>query len=179
MLHITLGERRPVDLNDDELGRDHVGYASDMSPDDLYAANRGCWVFGERASEERYALFSYKGIVRMAVAIDAIEPVSSARRSNRSAIVGKVLQDGDRVHDVYVGGPSPITGVRNPVTYVPDPRFDGRVCACGCGEAITRGDWVPGHDQKALHKRIAQIGTVKQFIEWFDANTPQPAEVSR
>ncbi|RJK92521.1 hypothetical protein [Vallicoccus soli] len=171
MLHITLGDRRPVDPVEDELGRNHVGFAADMSQADLYAVNRGCWVLGERADTERYALFSYKGIVRMALAIDAIEPTSS----NRRALVGRILQPGDRVHDVYVGGPAPIVGARNPITYVPDPRFDLRVCSCGCGEPIPRGDWVPGHDQKALHKRIAQIGTVKQFIEWFDANAPQAA----
>lgn len=169
MLHITLGDRRSIDSASDELGRDHVGYAPDMSEADMYTANRGCWVLGERADSERYVLFSHQGIVRMAVAIDHIEATSSKRR----AIVGQVLQPGDRVHDIYVGGPAPVHGVRNPVTYVDDPRFDRKACACGCGEEITRGDWVPGHDQRALHQRIAQVGSVKQFIDWFDAHAPE------
>lgn len=174
MLHITLGDRRTVPTETDELGRDHVGYAADMTMDDLYQSNRGCWVLGERADQESYALFSHKSVVQMAVAIDTIEATSSSRR----ALVGRVLQEGDRVHDVYVGGPAPITGVRNPITYIPDPRFDVRLCACGCHTQIARGDWVPGHDQKALHSRIAQIGTVRQFIEWFDANAPEHTEAA-
>lgn len=174
MLHITLGDRRPVAPETDELGRDHVGYEPGMSEQDMYIANRGCWVLGERADSERYVLFSHKGIVRMAVAIDRIEETSS----NRRAIVGQVLQPGDRVHDIYVGGPAPVQGVRNPITYVDDPRFDRKECACGCGTEVTRGDWVPGHDQRALHTRIAQIGTVKQFIEWFDAHAPAATQRS-
>lgn len=169
MLHITLGDHRAVDPETDELGRNAVGYAPTMSDEQLYEANRGCWVLGERANNERYALFSHKGIVRMAVAIDRIEDTSS----NRRAIVGPILRPGERVHDIYVGGPAPVQGVRNPVTYVDDPRFDRRECACGCGEEITRGDWIPGHDQRALHSRIATIGTVKEFIEWFDAHAPR------
>lgn len=168
MLHITLGERRLVASETDELGRDHVGYETGMSDEDMYTANRGCWVLGERADSERYALFSHKGIVRMAIAIERIEPTSS----NRRAIAGQVLQPGDRVYDVYVGGPAPVHGVRNPITYIDDPRFDRRECACGCGKEVTRGDWIPGHDQRALHERISRIGTVKQFIEWFDTHAP-------
>jgi len=33
---------------------------------------------------------------------------------------------------------------------------------------VTLGDFAIGHDQKALHARVAQIGTVAQFLDWFD-----------
>jgi hypothetical protein len=33
---------------------------------------------------------------------------------------------------------------------------------------------LPGHDQRAIHDRIAKLGGVREFIEWFDA-TYQPA----
>lgn len=170
MLHITLGDRRPVDPKQDELGRTHVGYEPGMSDAEMYEANRGCWVLGERADEENYALFSHKGVVKMAMTIDRIEATTSKRR----ALVGRVLTAGDRVHDIYVGGPALIQKARNPITYVEDPRFDARLCACGCGTQISRGDWVPGHDQKALHERIARVGSVKQFVQWFDEHF-QPA----
>lgn len=42
-------------------------------------------------------------------------------------------------------------------------------CACGCGTAITKGQWVPGHDHRAIHTRIARDhGNVAAFIEWYD-----------
>ncbi|MFE2022458.1 hypothetical protein ACFW9O_30955 [Streptomyces sp. NPDC059499] len=33
---------------------------------------------------------------------------------------------------------------------------------------VTLGWFLPGHDQKALHDRVAKIGTVHEFIHWFD-----------
>ncbi len=46
--------------------------------------------------------------------------------------------------------------------------FGNRVCGCSCGTPINRGDFLPGHDQRAIHERIAKVGTVKDFITWFD-----------
>ena len=40
------------------------------------------------------------------------------------------------------------------------------------GETTTTGWFVPGHDQKALHERVARIGTVYEFIQWFDRTHP-------
>lgn len=31
---------------------------------------------------------------------------------------------------------------------------------CGCGEEIYAGEFVRGHEQTALHQRVAQIGTI-------------------
>lgn len=39
---------------------------------------------------------------------------------------------------------------------------------CGCGTEVRGSHFVPGHDQIALHKRVAQIGSIPEFIEWFD-----------
>jgi len=39
------------------------------------------------------------------------------------------------------------------------------------------GDFVPGHDQKAIHERIARIGTVAEFLDWMDV--VGPASLSR
>jgi len=61
-------------------------------------------------------------------------------------------------------------GGQRPVTY-----FDSTVggwlcgCGCGCGEEIFAGEFVHGHEQAALHLRVAQIGTVPEFVRWFDA----------
>ena len=35
----------------------------------------------------------------------------------------------------------------------------------------------PGHDQRAIHERIAKIGTVKDFITWFDDTWTEPASL--
>lgn len=43
-------------------------------------------------------------------------------------------------------------------------------CRCGCGETPSPGsEWPPGgHDHRAVHQRIARIGTAAEFCDWFD-----------
>jgi len=179
MLHITLGPERTIDPATDELGRDRVGYTDTMSEAALYDANHGCWVLGERVQRERYVLFTFQGIVRQAVEIDHIESVVSPRdgRERRSVIHGKVLRPGHPVYDTYVGKPSPVQGVRNPVTYhTPDI---GHPCQCGCGETVTGKTFITGHDQTALHDRVRQIGTISEFLEWFDIVRGAPPSARR
>lgn len=175
MIHITLGPERPADPEVDELGRSRVGFSDDMDERELYEANHGCWVLGPRADLERHALMSFAGRVRQAIEIESIEPVPPTRpgRERRRVINGRILGPGDPVHDLYVGREAPVLGVRNPITYV------GRhtahpTCACGCGAEVRRGAFVAGHDQRAVHERIARVGTVVDFLRWFDA-TFEPA----
>src|SRR5947199_10150264 len=124
MLHITLGPARPAN-RDDALGRAVVGYDADMTEDELHEANRGCWVLGQRADRETYALFSFQGEVVQAMEIREIVPAGSRR-----ALVGPVLTAGHPVYDEYVNRPSPVRH-RNPVGYF-DAIADRRACACGC-----------------------------------------------
>jgi hypothetical protein len=166
MLHITLGPERPVDPEQDELSRDRVGFSPTMSELALYDANHGCWKLGPRATKERYMIVSFEGIVRQAVKIGSIEPVTRGR-TNRSVVHGPILQAGHPVFDKYVGKTSPVQGMRNPVTYFED-EADGQPCRCGCGGSVTGRDFLPGHDQRAIHDRINQIGTVSEFLDWFD-----------
>lgn len=126
---------------------------------DLFRANRGCSVSGPTGSS--YALLSAQGIVRQAIGIDGLVSVAGGRR----AIEGRFLEAGHPVHDAYVGKPQPVAAARNPVTYFDSPHA---ARACGCGPPVTLGWFLTGHDQKALHDRVAKIGTVHQFIEWFD-----------
>jgi 5-methylcytosine-specific restriction protein A len=112
VLHITLGPARPAD-SDDHLGREVVGFSPGMTAAELYEANRGRWVLGPRADEERFMLLSFEGIVRQAIEIDRLVPCGPRRR----AAEGRVLEPGHPVYDEFVGKPSPVTGVRNPVTY--------------------------------------------------------------
>ena len=73
------------------------------------------------------------------------------------------------VHQAYVGQPTPDSArVRNPVTYF-DSTVGGWPCGCGCGDEIYAGEFVRGHEQTALHQRVAQIGTIPEFLRWFDA----------
>jgi hypothetical protein len=164
MLHITLGPERPIDPTKDDLGRDRVGFSPTMSALALYDANHGCWKLGPRATKERYMLVSFEGIVRQAVEIESIEAVT---RGNRSVVHGEILRAGHPVYDKYVDKTSPVQGVRNPVTYFEDD-VDGQPCRCGCGGSVMSRDFLPGHDQRAIHDRINQIGTVAQFLDWFD-----------
>ncbi len=173
MLHITLGPARELGPQD-ELGRARTGYADDMSETELYNAGRAAWVLGARADRETHALLTHAGVVRQAIRIDHLENVDGGRR----AIVGEVLHSGDGVYDAYVGKPSPVTGVRNPVTYF-EPETGQRTCRCGCETELPpgSGQFVPGHDQRALHARVAQIGTVADFLDWFD-RTYEPETAS-
>jgi hypothetical protein len=171
MIHITLGQERFIDPETDPLGRDRVGFSEKMSANALYDANHGTWVLGPRAQGERYALVSFHGIVRQAIEIDSIDKVTwrdpDDPRDDRSVINGKWLEPGHPVYDTYVGKPSPVQGVRNPVTYIDAP-VDGNPCRCGCGGTVSSRDFLPGHDQTALHDRVKQIGTVSEFLDWFD-----------
>lgn len=164
MLHITLGPERPVDPTQDELGRDRVGFSPTMSELALYDANHGCWKLGPRAQQERYMIVSFEGVVRQAVEIESVEPVA---RGGRSVVNGRVLRVGHPVYDKYVGKASPVQGMRNPVTYFED-EVDGEPCRCGCGGSVAGREFLPGHDQRAIHHRINQIGSVSQFLDWFD-----------
>ncbi len=169
MLHITLGPARPVDPNEDELGRNRVGFGEDMSEQELYEANRGCWVLGARADREQYALVSFDQVVRQAIGIDRLVQTGARR-----AIEGRILTAGDPVYDAYVGKPTPVGRVRNPITYFEAP-VGRRLCFCGCGEAVSLGHFLSGHDQRAIHERIARVGTVVDFLRWFDRNFPGSA----
>ncbi|MER6017741.1 hypothetical protein [Streptomyces anulatus] len=164
MIHITLGARRYVNAQEDQLGRSIVGFDPVMNDDALFHANRGCWVLGERAEKERYVLLSHEGEVRMAIEIDSLVPVAGGRK----AIEGRYLTSGHEVYDAYVGKPTPVETIRNPITYFDSP-LGARACYCGCGESVASGWFVIGHDQRALHARISKIGTVREFIDWFDS----------
>jgi hypothetical protein len=118
MLHIRLGEHRPVDPLVDDLGRTAVGYRHGMSETEMYEANHGCWRLGPRAQDERYAIFSFDGVVRQALEISHVEP--APKRSMRSIVHGRILSPGHHIHDQYVGRAAPESRGRNPVSYVPD-----------------------------------------------------------
>jgi hypothetical protein len=164
MIHITLGPIGPEPA-DDPLGRTHHGWREGMTDEENYYCNRGCWILGERADKEEFALFSARDdagskLFRMAITIDGIEDAADGRR----AMVGRILRAGHPVYDKYVGREAPAT--RNPVTYIEDQE----ACACGCGELAAPGkDFLPGHDQRAIHDRITMVGGVRKFLEWFDA----------
>jgi hypothetical protein len=137
-----------------------------MTDEELYEANHG-WRLGARAVKEKFMLASYAGVVRQVVEIKAIEPVE---RGGRSVIHGEILSAGHPVFDKFVGQTSPVQGVRNPTTYVHDELDQAR---CGCGNGVNGRDFVPGHDQGAIQARIKQVGTVAEFLDWFD-NLSQP-----
>ncbi|KAA1398198.1 DUF3883 domain-containing protein [Aeromicrobium ginsengisoli] len=118
MLHIRLGEHRAVDPMVDDLGRTFVGYRYGMSDAEMYEANRGCWRLGPGAQDERFAIFSYDGVVRQALEISSVE--AAPKRSMRSIIYGRVLAKGNPIYDTYVNQPAPESLGRNPISYLPD-----------------------------------------------------------
>jgi hypothetical protein len=164
MIQITLGKKKEVSPTRDPFGRPQIGWTDGLSDQQLQEIARGTWVMpGERVERERFAVVSGGGIIRQAIEIDRVVDAPDGRR----AFEGRILGPGHPVHDHYVGQPAPNGPQQNPITYF-NSTLDNRECSCGCGKPINRGDFLPGHDQRAIHERIARVGTVKDFITWFD-----------
>ncbi|MER5601659.1 hypothetical protein [Streptomyces sp. NPDC002265] len=173
MLTIALGNYRT--FLEDEYGNCTAGWRPGLTDEEVYAAGRGRWRLGTRADRERYALFTAKGIVVLAVEIDNI---TAAGLDGRRTVNGTILKSGDPVYDAYVGGDAPVGKSQNPVQYVDSP-FDRTLCACGCGSQTPSGrNFIAGHDQRAIHDRIAKVGGVVPFLEWFDKTWPRPADAT-
>jgi len=168
MLNIGLGAYRT--WPEDEHGKSSAGWRPGLSDEEVYAAGNGRWKLGTRADRERYVVFSAMGIVVLAVEIDHIsDPAPDGRRT----IHGTILKPGNPVYDKYVGSESPVEKSQNPVQYFDSP-FDRTNCACGCGEEVPSGrDFLPGHDQIAIHQRVKLVGGVLPFMDWFDATWPE------
>jgi hypothetical protein len=140
-----------------------------MTDGEVYDAARGWWRLNARAEQERYAIVLAGDQVRMVIKIAEWRTVG-----DRRAFAGEMLRPGHAVYDKFVGRPDPAeSSSRFPVLYLADP-VDAGVCRCGCSEPVTRGDWVQGHDQRAIHNRIRADfgGSVRRFIDWYDANGP-------
>ncbi|MEV0343659.1 hypothetical protein AB0H49_32065 [Nocardia sp. NPDC050713] len=167
-LNFKLGPKRDV-VDSCVWGRTWVGWEEGQSDNLTYKINRGVWKLGPRAAKERYATFSYDGIVRAAVEVDHIEDVDLVDGGVKQAVVARVLESGDAAYEMLVG--RTVDAFRNPVTYIPDELGAPRQCECGCGTAVSGGrQFVPGHDQRAIHNRIREgWGTTVDFIRWFDS----------
>lgn len=146
-----------------------------MTSAELYEAGRYAWVLGAQADRETYSLIVYNNTVLQAVEIESLEDVVTAKNGlpqNRRAIHGTVLGAGHPVYEKFVGKVAPKPSTQNPVKYVEDD-LDLTACLCGCGDPV-RADFLPGHDQRAIHERIALLGSVADFLRWFD-QTYKPA----
>jgi hypothetical protein len=170
MLHIMLTEMALANDPTDPLHRTYYGWDPDASIEENWANNHGYYALGARADREQYVLFSLRsaGTVVMAGRID--EVIDATGKPGKRIIEGEPLPDDHPVHQAYVGKPTPERSlVRNPVTYPPlTAEGLGRPCACGCGTEVFAGEFVRGHEQTALHQRIARIGSISKFLSWFD-----------
>jgi hypothetical protein len=177
-INFKLSPVKKVDPAIDDMTRTWVGWSSEHSPQETFTQNRGVWVLGPRAERERYATFSSEGEIRVVAAIERLEtvPAKNPRLRSKQAVVGRVLDAGDPVHDALIG--RPVDEHRNPVTYFDDPMEGARTCACGCGGPVPgHRVFLPGHDQRAVHDRITrQWGSTLGFIEWFDAEYAKSGE---
>ena len=153
----------------DPLRRTTYGWDEHASDKQNWNNNRGYWVLGARARRESYVLFSYSETKKVVMAAEIIDIVDAPGKPGKRIIEGDLLPADHPVYRAYVGQDTPDSArVRNPVTYL-DSDVGGWLCKCGCGTEIHSGDFVRGHEQVALHKRVAEIGTIPDFIRWFDA----------
>lgn len=170
-INFKLGSVTEIDPTTDDMTRMWIGWSPTNTSQETYDQNRGIWLLGPRAERERYATFSFDGTARVVVALERIETVPARVPGARSkrAIVGRVLEAGDPMHDALVG--QPVDSHRNPFTYLDDPAGGARTCACGCGSPVPgHRAFLPEHDQRAVHDR-STLG----FIDWFDATYPDAA----
>ncbi|WP_042388132.1 hypothetical protein [Streptacidiphilus melanogenes] len=172
MIQVTLGREKRIDPRKDPLGRAVIGWAEGLSDQEIYERARGSWVMpGQRSESERFFVVSAAGLVRLAVEIECIVDVAGGRR----AFEGRILTPGHPVHDALVGGPAPNGNQQNPITYfepgaalvqLTEPQ---RSCGCGCASPVAgKSAFLPGHDQRAIHDRVARVGSVLEFLDWFD-----------
>lgn len=174
-INFKLGPVTEIDPATDDMSRTWIGWSHLHGDEQTYEQNRGVWVLGPRAERERLATFSYDGKIKIVVAVDRIEtiPAKEVGRRSKSAIVGRVLGPGDSRHDALID--QPVDNHRNPVTYIIEPTAGDPTCACGCGAPVAgHRSFLPGHDQRAVHERIARRwGSTLGFIDWFDATYPK------
>lgn len=171
-INFKLGDRRDQVATEDPMSRTWLGWSAELTDQEVYEQNRGIWFLGRRARSQRIATFSHSGAVVAVVAVEEIEEIPSLSDERpKQAIVGRVLESGDADYDALIG--QPVDGHRNPVTY---PSSGVRACACGCGgEVAGNRAFLPGHDQRAIHDRIAQEwGTTLGFVQWFDRTYGNP-----
>ena len=174
-INFKLGPVTEINPATDDMSRTWICWSHLHSVEQTYEQNRGVWVLGPRAQRERLATFSYDGSIKIVATVDRIEtiPAKEAWRRSKSAIVGRVLEPEDPRYKALIG--QPVDSHRNPVTYITEPTAGDPTCACGC-EAPVAGhrSFLPGHDQRAVHDRIAsQWGNTLAFIDWFDDTYPE------
>ncbi|MDT0351662.1 hypothetical protein [Pseudonocardia charpentierae] len=169
MLHITLTQKKLANDPTDPLGRTFYGWDEHATTEQNWKNNRGYWVLGARAKRESYVLFSYNEQHEVVMAAEIAEIIDAPGKPGKRIIEGRPLPESHPVYQAYVGRPTPDSArVRNPVTYI-DSTVGGWLCGCGCGTEIFSGEFVRGHEQTALHQRVAKIGTIPDFLRWFDA----------
>jgi hypothetical protein len=171
----------------DTLDRTWAGYFPGMTEEQAYEAGRGVWTLGPQADDERFAMIvaGHKGAgtVRAVVEIDEIH--NDKEVAGKRYFTGRVLPAGHPLREAYLGQPDPSGSTsQNPIAYARNlPEEEGfllRDCLCGCGAQMRRA-FAPGHDQRAINDRVARYfgGSAAAFIQWIDANTPEPGGIRK
>ena len=175
-LNFKLKPRRLPALPD-PMDRDWVGFDPAATDQALYERNRGLWNLGPAAGRTKLVTFSYDGLVKVVIAVESVETIAALQQDGRDkkAIVGRVLAAGEAAYDALID--TPVDAHRNPVTYLTATGGGPALCACGCGAPVTgRRDFIPGHDQRAVHERITRRwGSTMAFLTWFDDSEDQAA----
>ncbi len=148
------------------MERDWVGWTPTLTSQEIYERNRGVWYLSARAERERYTVFSstVAGVIVAVVANEGIENIDGRRK----AIIGKVLELATRFTTRWPVSPCLIgTAIQSRTLTTPSTSERALVVAVALLPAA--GCSLPGHDQRAVHERIArQWGDTLRFIQWFD-----------
>jgi hypothetical protein len=112
-VRVTLGESSPAEP-DDPLGRTHVGYAPDLTPQELWERGRGVWKFrADHVAASTIALLVYDKTIILVASITGL-----TLHRGGLAILGEPL-----TNHPLVGSPDPLH-TPNPLV----PSGSGRCC---------------------------------------------------
>ena len=105
-LRVTLGESSPADT-DDPLGRTHVGYSPDLTPQELWERGRGVWKFrAAHVAASTIVLMVYDKTIVLVASIAGL-----TLHRGGLAILGEPLTD-----HLLIGRPDPLH-TPNPLAY--------------------------------------------------------------
>ncbi|MGX1811239.1 tetratricopeptide repeat protein [Nocardia sp. NPDC055321] len=156
---------------DDPLGREYVGWFPRMTEQEAWESGRGIYKLGhDRIDRERFAFVTGGGNVCAIAEITGRDE----HVGGRAALRGQLLGAGHPLYDAWIGRPDPVANAsRNPVAYQrvsEEEQFLSHECYCGCGELATGGDFLPGHDVRAMQDRVRLLfeGSPRRFLDWVD-----------
>ncbi|MHC6595100.1 protein NO VEIN domain-containing protein [Arthrobacter sp. C152] len=168
VINIRLSDRTMAN-GDDPLEREWYGYDPAVTPEELWAHNRGDYSLdASRVATERWAALNYKG--RVVLVAELGDPdheiLPDIARKPKKALIGRVLSDGDSIHDALIGTPVVYDG-RNSIKYGPDPQFPGVSAVEELQAPDCPGARGQGLQMDAVTRKVIEDTAQDRLMRWY------------